>query len=1325
MNFRQPLSKFKNQILTAQKRDQFHSELDLIKDTIGNDSTRTVQANHDTIVFSCGYTGVGFVPLNQPGKFGFQHLKLNCGHVSDIHISPFFGERLVAVSSIDQSVRILQIPTFEREDEEIEAPLHQFRASAGSANTPVIICWNPQVSGILAVGSGTKVDIFSTVSNELVLTIDSASPIITLDWTHDGSKIIAISKDSTLRIINPRQKEILVTNKVTGTKHVIKSLPKDRFVISFLSRTREREMNLYELSQPSDVIKSWSFGTASTPLIPILDTVRKIIYLLDKSGGVMRWIEGVSPYNEGAAGTSVDQSSNACLIHPFGLQIMEGEINRLLIADTKGNTIPVKVTIGRKSYLEFHDDLFTPIEIESSITAEAWLQGEDRAAKVVKINPAAVKAVQKNESLSAFIINPQPVNGSDTRTSEANIGTTKKNIPLSATKEAAPQEQQKEKSKKKESTRASSTLSARGQRKWDKEEAAGKKSTSGDVSASAKMELQSEAEIEDKQALRNEEQEPSSSEQVPVGSSIGLGAPPLDDEDALEKLRVRCVTPAIEKAEENRSSESPLDQLQREVFREDLSARRAEYGATSPSKLRDVYKVNLGERRAEYGANGSSSRSDLRSESADSRGNGEPASRRAECKPILSCVLVDNYQITDGAPSKLKVEPSPASKFPSSVLSAREQRLWDKEVAKSSSPTSTSASEREVYREDLTARRAEYGASPKPTKLSDRSRNLTAEREAFTQDVAARRAESAATPKLSEPTQAYKELTKALGKPEHSSTTKAPVELEPYKADDDNLESDATKEELEDAYAPPIEDSTIAEKKPDKPIVEPSALVSKSPASVPAPVMSNEVQREVEDEPDVKSSFAKRTALPKSATFPLSQKDYTRKYLEGKPQHPRNSYTTIVGLNSSLPNTARMVDATPAHIIVPLAGPGGRLGIIPYERSGRQPPLITGFTGGAQVVDFETDKVISGRVVSAHADQSVKIWTVPDNLDDLETDIDEPVNTLTGMDRILSIRFHPSGVKDLLLVTTATKLHLFDVSTAKEVAVYPVKGLISATWSLDGNQIAVGKSDKSIAILDARSGVEKISFPSVHQSSRLFRLQFVADERIISAGFGRGSTRQLALYDTTTGVDLQVHDMDISPSPFSLPYYDEMSSILYLVPRGTSTILPFHIEQSSFTPLLPYNAPDPIMGTSFFAPQDLDISKVEVARCLRITTNEITVVGFHIPRSDGEYFHDDIYPEHVRDVYSPSLTVPEWLSGKESSEISVVPLNTKGLKPSSSNTGSVGRKGGVASSFNTPSRSNRPEVNKQSGLDEMFKKVKAQDGDEPENQNNAANTKWD
>ena len=165
--------------------------------------------------------------------------------------------------------------------------------------------------------------------------------------------------------------------------------------------------------------------------------------------------------------------------------------------------------------------------------------------------------------------------------------------------------------------------------------------------------------------------------------------------------------------------------------------------------------------------------------------------------------------------------------------------------------------------------------------------------------------------------------------------------------------------------------------------------------------------------------------------------------------------------------------------------------------------------------------------------------------------------------------------------------------------------------------------------------------------------------------------------------------------------------------------MPFHITLESITALQAYSAADPVMGAAFLPPQLLETREVEIARCLRLTTNEITVVGFYIPRPAGDFFHDDIYPASIKDVYAPSTTAAEWFKGDQPSKHKMHNMNKDNLKFATT---------ALAKKVATPVRSNiknESTTKKGNELDEMFNKAKGEDEDEPEFQNNSANTHWD
>ncbi|ORY77375.1 hypothetical protein BCR37DRAFT_415281 [Protomyces lactucae-debilis] len=1385
-------SRWKNQILTASKRDAWHSELDLINSAIGNESCDTVQATHEWALFSCG-NAIGIIPVNEPGKYGQAHPKVACGTVSDLSVSPFPGDRQGIVSSTDGQVRIFTLPNAGAEFD--AQPVSTVRASGGTASTPVLIQHHPQVSGVFLIASGSKVDVVS-VQEGIQQTIDCISPAITAAWSFDGAKVLVVSKDSTLRIFDARSGKSLAEAKLVGSKPVVRCLPDDLFVISNLSRSRERELNLYNLADPAKSLHTWSLGTASTPLIPVLDHGRNIVYLLDKSAGTLRWAETFAPWNEGAASTGVEQSSSGTLIQSMALRLMEGEINRFMIADTKGNLVPVKISIGRKSYLEFHDDLYDEIPIAASISAKDYFNGQDEFAKVAKLSPSLVEAAAKGQDIAHNATAPvrkQKAESAGNVPSKAAASAPSKSQYLDSdiaeklerTIISEPETRKPvsvAQVAQKKPTAVDAGISAREQRAFERAEAKDREAAKAqDVKKSVAVKEVEEVAQEEapSQSVHKEQDiaEPSPAvDSVPAEkeaeTSIGRGRPPaLDDEDALEQARSRRVTPAIEsqaaQEKQAKQDESPLvvqsPQPQRnatssggarEVYREDPTQRRAEYGAT-------VKKGSLfAQRMAQYDAvargeivREPSPESDASPRSAGSKEvfREDRTSRRSEY----------------GAPSKLSESPRPTSASASSPLK-RETSTPSKSVVpvKSTSPTKAIAAPsapREVYKEDLTARRAEYGSGASPSlvksplkeepSFKQPTRVTTAEREVYREDLSARRAEyGAATPKLEHVSTSNKEIQRALGNPEPKTPVESvESELEPYKAKDKIRPASPTREALEDAYVvidqsdadgheeEPSNQASPMEVSSEKPKTAERELETAKETPATKPVATEE-KPSIECPPAQEDSAkadeaapAKKESRNAGASKQISDsvlppfKEYTRKYLTGFAHHPRESYTSFTSLNAGLPNTARMIDANKTTILCPLAGPGGRVGILQVSKPGRMPSFIPALMGGAVVADFEFDRFVSGRAVTAHVDQAIKVWQLPDDLEAIEADIETPVRVITGFDRILSLAYHPVA-KDVLLAVTPTKVHIINVSTGDKISTFPLRGIANVTWSLDGEQIAVGKSDKTITVLDAHDGSEIVSLASAHSSTRPFRLAFVGQHHLATAGFGKGSTREVALYNLQTAEHLDTAELDISPSPFSLPYFDTVSRVLFLTPRGTSNILAFTIKDDTLTQLPTYSAADPVMGVAFLPVHECNVAAAEVAKAYRLTTNEISVVGWEIPRPEGAFFHDDIFPDEVRDAYVPGLSASDWQAGKDAS-FKMVSLNAKGLKSATS--AGIGKQASIARQqakkvVGKPTSSGSESSTKKKGeLDQMFDKAKAVVGDVDEPEHSNAYGRWD
>ena len=71
-----------------------------------------------------------------------------------------------------------------------------------------------------------------------------------------------------------------------------------------------------------------------------------------------------------------------------------------------------------------------------------------------------------------------------------------------------------------------------------------------------------------------------------------------------------------------------------------------------------------------------------------------------------------------------------------------------------------------------------------------------------------------------------------------------------------------------------------------------------------------------------------------------------------------------------------------------------------------------------------------------------------------------------------------------------------------------------------------------------------------------------------------------------------------------------------------------------------------------------DVSKVEIATGLRLTTSSVEGFAIRVPRTRTSYFQDDIYPDTLC-VEESSITAEKWLLGNNAAQ------RTQTLKPTS------------------------------------------------------------
>jgi coronin-7 len=239
-------------------------------------------------------------------------------------------------------------------------------------------------------------------------------------------------------------------------------------------------------------------------------------------------------------------------------------------------------------------------------------------------------------------------------------------------------------------------------------------------------------------------------------------------------------------------------------------------------------------------------------------------------------------------------------------------------------------------------------------------------------------------------------------------------------------ESKDTKEEKSttEETTPPIPLPTNT-----SPAIRPPSHPSSSTASQPS---------EVEAPPSLPSSSSTITSITsRNTTAPTKTlpSTYTRKFLIGRLYHPSKHYTSLPPTPTTT-SLRRTLSVTSTHLAFPLAGPGGRIAILPLSNSGRNenPPT---FSNGSALVDFSIcphrqrgDTELPMRIFCAGEDGRVTVVEI--KLDDKGKEIvTEVVAHLEGVEKVIQGEWHPLA-SDLIAVlchdSGKSEIRLWDVS---------------------------------------------------------------------------------------------------------------------------------------------------------------------------------------------------------------------------------------------------------------------------------------------------------
>jgi len=366
-------------------------------------SAAFIAFNWDTLGSS-----LAILPLNtsgRPDKSSIPRIDAHSQLVTDFAFSTF-DDGLIATGSQDQTVKLWKIPkeglTRNLTTPELTLPEQPRRVET--------VGFHPTADAILTTSCGTGVCLWDiTVGKDVFGWSGHQDWVQSVAWQWSGSLMATQCKDKMLRIFDPRTSEgpINETSSHDGIKDSkVVWVGENRILTSGFGSDRCRELMLRDIRNISVPQKALSLDVSSGILVPLYDPDTNMVFLSGKGDRYIQFVEVTDKdpwFVEGLRYTG-EQIKGACLIPKRAVDVMQGEVNRVLQL-ANSSIIPIMWQVPRKSYREYHSDIYpdTP-SCEPCMGPQDWLDGNNILPGKHNLNPA-----KRAQELTRFGKPPQGI----------------------------------------------------------------------------------------------------------------------------------------------------------------------------------------------------------------------------------------------------------------------------------------------------------------------------------------------------------------------------------------------------------------------------------------------------------------------------------------------------------------------------------------------------------------------------------------------------------------------------------------------------------------------------------------------------------------------------------------------------------------------------------------------------------------------------------------------------------------------------------------------------------------------------------------------------
>ncbi|KAJ1906449.1 hypothetical protein LPJ81_001350 [Coemansia sp. IMI 209127] len=387
-------NKYRNAVATVAARELWHSELAIDTSTAIGANGLAADGTH-LYVKAINGTSLQVLNIDSPGKAGFQAecLPGATEKIVDWNTA-LYADCLLVAGDSQGTVSVWK-------DHKESLKLQAHRSSCASSQ------FLPTVPGIVVSAAEKEVKMWSVDAafKEAIWETASASTIDSVAIKGDGQMLATSTHDGVLTIYDPRNSSTPVVGRsaafhAPGRPTRALWLGERPFLMSTgTTKMRERSAALWDQRNLSRPLASLVLQQSTKPLIPLFDEDTSLVYFVEKGDCTIRWADAdpssSTPLAELGSVVLGHQISGCALLPKHHLKVMSGEIARLYVvvdscgAGAGGAVVPVSQVAPRRTYLDFHSDIFpdtrAPVPAQ---TYEQWMACEPVYIPRMSLDPA-------------------------------------------------------------------------------------------------------------------------------------------------------------------------------------------------------------------------------------------------------------------------------------------------------------------------------------------------------------------------------------------------------------------------------------------------------------------------------------------------------------------------------------------------------------------------------------------------------------------------------------------------------------------------------------------------------------------------------------------------------------------------------------------------------------------------------------------------------------------------------------------------------------------------------------------------------------------------